>query len=269
VLQHVGRVTAGEDRIEEEPVGVPVRPPCRGHVILMVRSVAYRRQIQRDAHLGRWDGRANCLYRFAVRQQKMMGRRDGLPNVADPWSVVTGSVAQPGGAPRLVERDPPADRPAQRPGNGPGVLGEAAHGVALRPPALVLKGLRQIPVVEREDRKDAPGAKTVHDPAVEVEALGVGRAFARWLDTRPGHREAVCADAKLRQEVEILFPSQEMIARDVAGVAIDRLAGGVAERVPDGHAPASDVYGPFDLVRRGGRAEQKTLGERDGIAVES
>ena len=80
------------------------------------------------------------------------------------------AVAEPGDHPRLVLRDPVADTIAQRVGHDLDVLGEGVHGLAHRPAPAVLERLRQIPVIERDERLDPVGEQLVHEPVVEVEA---------------------------------------------------------------------------------------------------
>ena len=185
-----------------------------------------------------------------------------------PRSVSAGgvnavAVAEPGAAPRLVQRDPLADAVAECRRDHPRVLGEPARGVAGGPATRVLQRLRQVPVVQREGRLDAALAQAVDQATVEVQAGLVGRALAVRLDARPGHREPVGADAKLGEQVEIGVEPPVVVAGHVAGVAVAHLARGVAEGVPDRVAPAVGLGRPLDLIGGGGRAEQEIAGNRD------
>ena len=53
----------------------------------------------------------------------------------------------------------------------------------------------------------------------------------------------------------------EVIAGDIAGVAICDGAGGVAEDVPDRLPAATFLDGTFDLIRRGGGAPHPVFGK--------
>ena len=52
-----------------------------------------------------------------------------------------------------------------------------------------------------------------------------------------------------------------VVGRDVAGVAVEHLAGRAGEGVPDGRAATVLVERPLDLVRGGGRAPEEVGGE--------
>ena len=78
-------------------------------------------------------------------------------------------VADPGRAERLVEGRPVLDPVAEALGDDGGVRGEVLGGVARRPAAPVLERLRQVPVVERDERGDAGLQQAVDQPVVEVE----------------------------------------------------------------------------------------------------
>ena len=78
----------------------------------------------------------------------------------------------------------------------------------------------------------------VDQPRVEVEAGLVERAAAAGLDPRPGDREPVGVESERLDVLEVLRPAVVVVVRDVAGVAVQRAAGGVAEGVPDGRPPA-------------------------------
>src|SRR5674476_287496 len=87
--------------------------------------------------------------------------------------VHAGCVAEVGRAPRLVESRPDLHAVAEHLGSLGRVVREAVGGVARRPAARVLERLREVPVVERDDRVDAGVAELVDEAGVEVEALRV------------------------------------------------------------------------------------------------
>ena len=181
--------------------------------------------------------------------------------------MLPGAVAQPRRAPRLVERYPSLHVAAERPRDDVDVLGEALGGVAHAPTALVLERLGQVPVVEGERRLDAPGAKPVDQPVVEVEPALVGRTLARGLYPGPGDREPVRGDAKLAEQVEVLLHPVVVVAGDVAGVAVPHGAGLTAEGVPYRGPPAVLGGRPFDLVGSGGRSPEEAWWEEANRAL--
>src|SRR5262249_54550158 len=91
------------------------------------------------------------------------------------------------------------------------------------------------------------------EAAVEVEALGVGRAGALGEDPRPGDREPVRVRADVLHQRDVLLVAVVMVVGDVAGVVILDLPGRMGVGVPDRDALAVLVPGPLDLI--GGRRD--------------
>src|SRR6202034_1087057 len=107
--------------------------------------------------------------------------------------------------------------------------GEALRGVSRRPATGVLERLRQVPVVERRTRLDAPLEHRLDEAAVEVESGLVCGAPARRLDPRPSDREAQGAQPELHQQVKVALIAVIEVAGDVAAVAAAPFARRVAE----------------------------------------
>ncbi len=116
-------------------------------------------------------------------------------------------------------------------------------------------------MVQREVRRDTGVEKPVDEPVVEVDARLVERAPAVRLHPRPGHREAVGAETELPHRREVLGPAVVVVGGHVTGVAVQRTAGGVAERVPDRLPAAVLGGGPFDLVGSGGCPPEERRGQ--------
>ena len=186
---------------------------------------------------------------------------DGARPVGRAGSLRPVRVAEEGGHPRLVVRRPVLDQVAEAVEDELGVLGEAVDRVARRPAAVVLERLRQVPVVERHERRDPALAETLDQAAVEVEPALVGRPAAVGLDPGPGDREAVGAQAERGHQVEVLAPAVVVLAGRVAGVAVVHLARRAREAVPDRLAAAVDLRRALDLERRCRGAPDEVLGE--------
>ena len=92
-----------------------------------------------------------------------------LRRVGVAGGVGADGVAEHRGAPGLVERGPVGDPVTEGADDGRGVVGEPVLDVAVEPAAAVVEHLRQVPVVERDERPDAVVEQPVDEPRVEVE----------------------------------------------------------------------------------------------------
>ncbi len=194
----------------------------------------------------------------------MVGGAQRVDRVGAARGVHAGAVSEEGAAPRLVEGDPVRDAVAQGAGDDARVVGEPLGGVPVRPAARVLQGLRQVPVVQREGRRDAVLQQVVHQRPVEVEPLLHGRSAPGRLHPRPGHGEAVRVDAEPRHHPHVLGPAVVVVGGGVTGVTAAGPAGRAAEGVPDGRAAAVLPGGALDLVGGGGGAPQEAGRKTDG-----
>jgi hypothetical protein len=59
-------------------------------------------------------------------------------------------------------------------------------------------------------------------------------------------------------------PAVVVIAGHIAGIAVDDVAGGVGESIPDGGTFAGLVPGPFNLVGGSGGTPQEIFGKSNG-----
>src|SRR4029450_10968233 len=163
----------------------------------------------------------------------------------------------------LVDREVVLHPVAELVGDVPAVIAEPLRRV-FGPPAavLVLQRLREIPVIERDERLDLPCAQLVGQALVEVDALRVRRTVTLREDARPGDRETVGVGADVLHQRDVFLVAVIVFVGDVAGVAVLDLPGGVRECVPDRRPLAVLVPRPLDLVRGGSDAPIETLGER-------
>ena len=132
----------------------------------------------------------------------------------------------------------------------------ASAAVAAAAFAAVVERERQVPVVERDERRDVLRVERVEQAVVEARALRVPRADrAVRHEPRPAEREPVLPHAELRHQLDVLAEAVVVVARDVAGVAVRGRARRVRERVPDRRASPALGRRALDLVRGGRRAE--------------
>src|SRR5215204_3728231 len=221
-------------------------------------------KVQRDAELVTVPGGAHPLHREAVAEQEVVCRGERSGAVFVSRGVDAEAVTHQGRDPGLVQGDPEPNIIREGLVHDAGVLCEAFARIPVSPAAQVLQRLRQVPVVEREHRLYGTLPQAVDEPAVEVEALLVGRTAPLWLDAGPGHREAVGLHPELGHQVEVFFQAVVLVAGYVTRVAVMYLTRSVAERVPDRGAAAVFVYRALDLVGGRSRAPQKVLREAHG-----
>ena len=196
-----------------------------------------------------WPSSTWCMARAAARMSRRPGRVDAE------------EMAEPGDAPRLVDRGGGADAVAETRHDDLGVVGEPAGDVAVQPAAEVGERRRQLPVVER----------------------GVGLQPARQHARRPAGRRnrgppgsprrgprAGCAPRKSRSGRRRSRrrgsgrgpPASGGSGRRRRGPssAFDDVAGGGGEGVPVARARAAEARA-LDLVGRRWRRRRGTLRE--------
>ena len=199
-----------------------------------------------------------------VGQQQVVGGGHRRAGIRSSGRVHPGGVAEHRCAPWLVDRAPVADAVAEGTADDPGVLGEALRRLPQGPPAVVLQGLGEVPVVQGEHRGHVVGEELVDQLAVEVQACLARRAVAGRHDPWPGDREAIGTDAQRCEDRHVLAHAVAMVGRDASVVAPLHAAGCGAERVPDRRAATVLVHPAFDLERRRPHAPDEVVGEHRG-----
>ena len=261
----VGRVPGAEQGIEEPAVRVAVAKLGGAPVLLRVAVRRGHLEIERDPDPARQTQRTVDLHRSGVSEQHVVRGADGLPKVGVAGRMAAGLVADECRHPRLVQRHPLRDAVAQRAEHGGCVVGEALGGLPGGPASEPrLQRLRQVPVVQRHDRRDVALEQLVDEPCVEAEAALVSRPATLREDPRPGDAEAIRLEPELLHQVEVLRPAVVVVAGNVPGVAVLGHAGRVTEAVPDRLAAAVLVDGALDLVRGRGGPPQEISRERHG-----
>jgi len=111
-----------------------------------------------------------------------------------------------------------------------------------------------LPVRERKIPKPGRDDRLEQSP-VEVNALLVDPAYALREYSTPAEGHAICVEAEVPHDGDILAESVVVIRRDVSRNVVSHLAGSVSERIPDGCSFAVFVPCPFDLEGARGDTE--------------
>src|SRR5262249_47973184 len=128
-------------------------------------------------------------------------------------------------------------------------------------PADVLQCLRQIPVEERGEGRDASLEQTVDETAVEIETARVRRTAPLRDHARPRDGETIRVQPDALHERHVVAPAMEGIARDVAVAAVLHLAGHRGETIPDRLAAPVLAGRALDLERGRRRAPDELVGK--------
>ncbi len=259
----------GRIRALEQRVGVPA--PAARVVELRLGAVGRRvgerhrvREVQHDAQLGDGACGAQRLQRQAVAEHQVVGDLRGDAARLDARGESAFVVAQHRDHPRLVVRRDGGQPVAQATLDAQRVVDEVVHRRARIPAALVLQRLRQVPVVERQVRRQPARQQAVDEAVVERQALLVPGALAQRLHARPRDREAVEVDAQAGDQIEVGVEPVVVVAGDVAVARVGDRAGDAAEAIPDRFALAVLEGGAFDLEGARGHAPYEIGRELQG-----
>ena len=196
----------------------------------------------------------------AVRLEHVVRHGDGAADrQPESGGVNAVAVAQTDKALRLVEGDEILDAVAECFGADGHIFLKPLGAVGVFPRAFGLQGAGIIPVEEGHEGTDAIFEEFVDELIVEVEAFLVDFAGAVGQNARPCHRETVVFDAQLGHQADILAEQVVVITRNIARVAAQHLARGVAHAVPYGIGLAVLIPCAFNLIGGRGGAPDKIL----------
>ena len=195
----------------------------------------------------------------------MVHRPQAGHRVVQPGRRRTQGIAGEGHGGRLVVGDPVLRSVAQTTGHDGGVFGKSEGGVAGRPAAAVLQGLRQVKVVQGNEGLDAVGEEGVHQAVVEVQAFPVHLPGALGQHPGPGDREAIGLQADLGHQVHVLGPAVIVVGSHVAGLAAPNPAGTVHEGIPHRRTAAVLVPSALNLIGGGGGAPEEARREMKSV----
>ena len=197
--------------------------------------------------------------------------------IDDARRLAAEAVAEQGEHARLVEGREALHPVAIAARDHACVIREPLRAIAVGPAAVVLQGLRQVPVIKAKPWLDASGNQRIDQPVVESKPGFVDGAASLRQHPRPRHRKAVGVDPELLHQRYVFAVAVIVIAGDVAGIAARDLAGQPGICVPDARPPSVLVGGAFDLIAGGGNAPnevgceagceagRRSIGRRAGI----
>ena len=200
---------------------------------------------------------------LSVGEVDVMGQVQILERIHRSRRVLAGKVSQHSEDLRLVQGIPELDTVPKRPAHDSGVVAQPSRDVPVGPSSQILKGLGQVPVVERYEGLDARFEQGVGEPGVEVQALRIHLSLAQGQDPWPGDGEAVSPEPELAHQRDIFPVLVIVIAGDVSGSLVFDLSRSVGEAIPDGLPLAVLLPGALDLIRRSRRAPEEVPRKRD------
>ena len=116
------------------------------------------------------------------------------------------------------------------------IVDKTVYCATRRPTTGLLQRLRQVPVVQRDVRRNATRQQASNEPVVEGHALLAPRPGARRLHAGPSDREAIGSQPQADQEVQVVVETVVVVAGHLASATIENGAGLATEHVPDGIA---------------------------------
>jgi hypothetical protein len=129
-LEEIRRIGAAEDWIQEPAVALAVDLPGSGLVLRGFGRRVDLREVERDPDARVRGGGADRFRGPAVREEKVMCGRDGVPLARAARRVLARRVADPGVDPGLVVRDPVVNSVAQAARDGCRVVDECRRSRA-------------------------------------------------------------------------------------------------------------------------------------------
>ena len=255
------RITPLQRGLEKPKVGHGVAAFGRQMVLFGVGRWLTCRHAECSSHARSWSSRLQRSKTRALCQVHSVRCAEVVENAGAAGSVCAFEIAQVDEGRWFVEQHPVGDAIAQRARHQFDVVGEAGRRIAIGPASGIFERLRQVPVIERDQRADVGFEQGIHETAVVIDAFGIRRTAPVRLNSRPGNREAVAVQIHRPHQRNVFAPAMIGVAGYVAGVAILDFARGVREAVPDGFALAVFFPRAFNLVSGSGGAPIEIPGE--------
>ena len=140
------------------------------------------------------------------------------------------------------------------------VAGEVADDFRIQPAVVRhLQIERQIPVIKRDEGRDAGFQQKVDQPVVVSDSGRIRLPASGRLNARPADGKTVGVDAEKLHHLHIFGKAVKAVAADVAVGHSLHAARNPAESVPDGPPPAALADAAFDLIGGSGGSPEEML----------
>jgi hypothetical protein len=136
---------------------------------------------------------------------------------------------------------------------------KAIYGISIGPSSILLKSLRQIPMVEREEWFNAGLKQAVYQMTIKIKAHRVDLSSPLRQNPWPAYRETVSLKIEGGHKSNVFLKSMIVIACHISGVVAHYIARRVTKMVPYGFAPAVLLISPLDLISGRRRTPYKVL----------
>mmetsp|Transcript_50915 Transcript_50915/g.108779 ORF Transcript_50915/g.108779 Transcript_50915/m.108779 type:complete len:207 (+) Transcript_50915:924-1544(+) len=204
-----------------EPAEEPVKASSRGGDVLdggreRLAPVA----VEGDADLA---GLARAVRRAVardcvrVREQQVVASqvRLGRCRLCPARGVLTYCVAERSRAPRLIQCQPPLHSISKERETARGIFLKVLDDAPIQPSAvLVLQTLRQIPMVQGDERLTSRGEESVNQRVVEGSAFRIYRTPTVWEQARPRYRETIGWHSELPYQLHVFRVTVVVITRN-------------------------------------------------------
>ena len=247
------------------PIHVRVGTRGSGEIFIARRRGDLWLEVDDDADRIPATERAIGLHGPSMCAQQVVRCERRLEQIAMPRRERAVQVAAVGDHPRLVERGP-YGHAVERLEHQCAVVGEPVGDVAIEPSAQVVQRGGEVPVVERRHRFDVRGDERVDQPPIEIDTALICAPLSVRQHATPTNAEAVGLQAERAHQRDVVGIAMVVVAGNVAGIAAGGQSGRMREALPDARARAVVERRPFDLIRRGGRAPQKTGRKLEAIS---
>ena len=214
------RVAAEEQRVHVLLVHVDVCARGGRDVLRRIARGILGLEIEHDADLVRPAPSSVALDGGGMREKQVVRGDRRLEQIGVARRVHAVQVASVRDDPGLVQRRPHRHAIPVSPERGLGIVGEPLDDVRVEPAAAIVERGGQIPVIERDVRRDAAREQAVDEPRVEVDALRVHAAAAFGEEPRPPEAEAIGLKAQLAHQLDVAFPAAVVIAGHITRVAV-------------------------------------------------
>ena len=248
-------------RVGKGPVPVCQRKGCRAGRLDVGGRIGCRGADtpgRGNAHLRGRVGTANGIGSQTVRINHRVPRcKKRILRQPKSRRVNPRAVAKPDAALRFVQGKIVPHAPLKMRRHGSCIGGKRLGCICVLPAALVLQGLRQIPVIQRNIRLYACRKQGIHKAVVPSQPCRVDLALPFRENARPSDGKPVGSQMHRLEQVDILLPAVVAVAGNVPGFPVFGFARRMAEGVPDGGSAPILIHTALDLIGCGRRTPDK------------